>query len=74
MLSVIDKLTRHITSVIKTPIINSVRYRYHADKLEEGALVRRYGFVEKHFKEGKLGSIDISSKPCIQKFKIPPYA
>ena len=36
------------------PIVTSVRFRYHADKVARGPAQRRYGYEEKLFREGTL--------------------
>lgn len=37
-----------------TPQLATVRYRYHADKIERGPLLRRYGYEEKILQKGLL--------------------
>lgn len=40
------------------PQVQSIRYRYHADKLAKGPLLRRYGYEEKIFIRGRLPHVD----------------
>lgn len=37
-----------------TPQITQVRYRYHADKIAKGPLIRRYGYKERILQSGLL--------------------
>lgn len=37
-----------------TPQLTSVRYRYHADKITRGPLLRRYGYTEPIWRGGLL--------------------
>lgn len=38
--------------------VQSVRFRYHADKIAKGKLMRRYGFKEKMLERGMLPHVD----------------
>ncbi|XP_062565742.1 large ribosomal subunit protein mL51 [Armigeres subalbatus] len=45
-------------NVVWQPQIMSVRFRYHADKVARGPLVRRYGYKEKILQGGMLPHLD----------------
>lgn len=40
------------------PQVQSVRFRYHADKLAKGPLLRRHGYEEQIFLRGRLPHVD----------------
>lgn len=49
-------IARTLQSV--TPQVQSVRFRYHADKLAKGRLLRRYGYKEKILTGGMLPHVE----------------
>ncbi|XP_026468395.1 39S ribosomal protein L51, mitochondrial [Ctenocephalides felis] len=56
-----SSLVKSITSgIIKlwNPSKEIVRYRYHADKVAKGPLIRRFGYEEKIFNKGTLPHTD----------------
>lgn len=38
--------------------VQSIRFRYHAEKLEQGKLIRRFGYKEKMLERGTLPHVD----------------
>uniref|UniRef100_A0A6M2DH16 Large ribosomal subunit protein mL51 n=1 Tax=Xenopsylla cheopis TaxID=163159 RepID=A0A6M2DH16_XENCH len=52
-------------NVIKlwSPTKEIVRYRYHADKIAKGPLIRRYGYEERIFNQGTLPHVDGKKLP-----------
>uniref|UniRef100_A0A1B6C2P8 Large ribosomal subunit protein mL51 n=1 Tax=Clastoptera arizonana TaxID=38151 RepID=A0A1B6C2P8_9HEMI len=51
------------TLQIVIPQVQSVRFRYHADKLAKGPLLRRFGYKNKILNRGLLPHIDGSKLP-----------
>ncbi|KAG8251669.1 39S ribosomal protein L51, mitochondrial [Homalodisca vitripennis] len=43
--------------------LQSVRFRYHADKLAKGKLIRRFGYEEKMLERGTIPHVDGSRLP-----------
>lgn len=55
----------------KTPLalqFQQVRFRYFAEKIEKGPIIRRYGLKEKILQRGLLPRLD-----CGRKLPIPAY-
>lgn len=50
------------------PQVTAVRYRYHADKIAKGPLVRRYGYEDRILQSGLL-----PRDPSFKKLPIPAY-
>lgn len=53
----------------RSPQICSVRYRYHADKIANGPIIKRYGYKEHLFTQGLLPRIKGETK----KLPMPTY-
>ncbi|GLH11265.1 39S ribosomal protein L51, mitochondrial [Gryllus bimaculatus] len=50
------------------PQVTSVRFRYHAEKIDAGPLKRRYGYKDRLFKGGLLPRLE-----CGHKLPMPDY-
>ncbi|GAB0094980.1 39S ribosomal protein L51, mitochondrial [Sergentomyia squamirostris] len=61
-------VTRLWNTLPAVPQIQTVRFRYHADKLAKGPLVRRRGYWDPIIQEGLLPRLD-----CGRKLPMPEY-
>ncbi|XP_055702501.1 39S ribosomal protein L51, mitochondrial [Phlebotomus papatasi] len=60
--------SRMLNNLPSLPQIQAVRYRYHADKLAKGRLLRRYGYKDPIIQGGLLPRYD-----CGRKLPMPEY-
>lgn len=49
-------------NAVRTPQVQPVRHRYHADKVAQGPLIRRYGYKERLLQGGLLPHMDNDRK------------
>ncbi|KAK4304891.1 hypothetical protein Pmani_023198 [Petrolisthes manimaculis] len=52
----------HTPTITWTPLLTSVRFRYHSEKLARGPLIRNYGYEEKLWKGGLMPHIAESKR------------
>ncbi|KAJ8927643.1 hypothetical protein NQ314_019867 [Rhamnusium bicolor] len=52
-----------------TPQVTAIRYRYHAEKVARGPLIRRYGYEEKVLQRGPLPRIEDAKKLPMPTYK-----
>ncbi|XP_053694307.1 39S ribosomal protein L51, mitochondrial [Sabethes cyaneus] len=58
----VNTLLNSARRLVWQPQVTSVRFRYHADKVANGRLVRRYGYKEKILQRGMLPHLDNGHK------------
>ncbi|XP_054259100.1 39S ribosomal protein L51, mitochondrial [Macrosteles quadrilineatus] len=62
-MSLIARFAWHFPSALSSVQVQSVRFRYHAEKLAKGKLLRRFGYTEKLLERGTLPHVDGTRLP-----------